>query len=199
MQVILMEKVVNLGGLGDVVKVKDGYARNFLIPQGKAKRATDANRKIFEEKRAELERIQAEAVAAAQGQAEKLEGLMLQITRKTGVDGRLFGSVSAHDIIEALEAQGYKVDKGAVRLPERPAQDDRRHAGTDRAAQRRRSHRHGFRARRAVSRPHQRKGPPAKAGGPFLCPRRRRGRYPPVEFVCTESMEAIPRAGWCAA
>ena len=120
MQIILMEKVVNLGGLGDVVKVKDGYARNFLIPQGKAKRATDANRKIFEEKRAELERIQAEAVAAAQGQAEKLEGLMLQITRKTGVDGRLFGSVSTHDIIEALEAQGYKVDKGAVRLPEGP-------------------------------------------------------------------------------
>ena len=120
MQIILMEKVVNLGGLGDVVKVKDGYARNFLIPQGKAKRATEANRKIFEEKRAELERIQAEAVAAAQTQAEKLEGLMVQITCKTGVDGRLFGSVSAHDIIEALEAQGFKVDKGAVRLPEGP-------------------------------------------------------------------------------
>ncbi len=120
MQIILMEKVVNLGGLGDVVKVKDGYARNFLIPQGKAKRATEANRKIFEEKRAELERIQAEAVAAAQAQAEKLEGLMVQITRKTGVDGRLFGSVSGHDIIEALEAQGFKVDKGAVRLPEGP-------------------------------------------------------------------------------
>jgi large subunit ribosomal protein L9 len=120
MQIILMEKVVNLGGLGDVVKVKDGYARNFLIPQGKAKRATEANRKIFEEKRAELERIQAEAVAAAQSQAEKLEGMMVQITRKTGVDGRLFGSVSAHDIIEALDAQGFKVDKGAVRLPEGP-------------------------------------------------------------------------------
>lgn len=120
MQIILMEKVVNLGGLGDVVKVKDGYARNFLIPQGKAKRATEANRKIFEEKRAELERIQAEAVAAAQAQAEKLEGLMVQITRKTGVDGRLFGSVSAHDIIEALEAQGFKIDKGAVRLPDGP-------------------------------------------------------------------------------
>ena len=120
MQIILMEKVVNLGGLGDVVKVKDGYARNFLIPQGKAKRATEANRKIFEEKRAELERIQAEAVAAAQSQAEKLEGMMVQITRKTGVDGRLFGSVSAHDIIEALEAQGFKVDKGAVRLPDGP-------------------------------------------------------------------------------
>jgi large subunit ribosomal protein L9 len=120
MQVILMEKVVNLGGLGDVVKVKDGYARNFLIPQGKAKRATEANRKVFEEKRAELERIQAEAVAAAQAEAAKLEGLMLQITRKTGVDGRLFGSVSAHDIVEALAAQGLQVEKGAVRLPEGP-------------------------------------------------------------------------------
>ncbi len=120
MQIILMEKVVNLGGLGDVVKVKDGYARNYLIPQGKAKRATDANRKIFEEKRAELERIQAEGIAAAQAQAEKIEGLMVQIKRKTGVDGRLFGSVSAHDIIEALEAQGFKVDKGAVRLPDGP-------------------------------------------------------------------------------
>jgi len=120
MQIILMERVVNLGGLGDVVKVKDGYARNFLIPQGKAKRATEANRKIFEEKRAELERVQAEAIAAAQAQADKIEGLMLQITRKTGVDGRLFGSVSTHDIAEALEAQGFKVEKGAIRLPEGP-------------------------------------------------------------------------------
>jgi large subunit ribosomal protein L9 len=120
MQIILMEKVVNLGGLGDVVKVKDGYARNFLIPQGKAKRATEANRKVFEEKRAELERIQAEAIAAAQAQVEKLEGLMLQITRKTGVDGRLFGSVSTHDIAEALAAQGFQVEKSAIRLPEGP-------------------------------------------------------------------------------
>jgi large subunit ribosomal protein L9 len=120
MQIILMEKVVNLGGLGDVVKVKDGYARNFLIPQGKAKRATEANRKVFEEKRAELERIQADAIAAAQTQADKLTGLMLQITRKTGVDGRLFGSVSTHDISEALAAQGFEVEKGAIRLPEGP-------------------------------------------------------------------------------
>jgi len=120
MQIILMEKVVNLGGLGDVVKVKDGYARNFLIPQGKAKRAAEANRKIFEEKRAELERAQAEAIAAAQAQADKLEGLMLQITRKTGVDGRLFGSVSTHDIAEALAAQGFQVEKSAIRLPEGP-------------------------------------------------------------------------------
>lgn len=120
MQIILMERVVNLGGLGDIVKVKDGYARNFLIPQGKAKRATDANRKVFEEKRAELERIQAEAVTAAQAQVEKLEGLMVQITRKTGVDGRLFGSVSTHDIAEALAAQGFPVEKSAIRLPEGP-------------------------------------------------------------------------------
>jgi large subunit ribosomal protein L9 len=120
MQIILMEKVVNLGGLGDIVKVKDGYARNFLIPQGKAKRATEANRKVFEEKRAELERIQAEAIAAAQAQVEKLEGLMVQITRKTGVDGRLFGSVSTHDIAEALAAQGFQVEKSAIRLPEGP-------------------------------------------------------------------------------
>jgi len=120
MQIILMERVVNLGGLGDVVKVKDGYARNFLIPQGKAKRATEANRKVFEEKRAELERIQAEAIAAAQAQADKLTGLMLQVTRKTGVDGRLFGSVSTHDIAEALAAQGFEVEKGAIRLPEGP-------------------------------------------------------------------------------
>ena len=120
MQIILMERVVNLGGLGDVVKVKDGYARNFLIPQGKAKRATDANRKVFEEKRAELERIQAEAVAAAQAESAKLEGLMVQITRKTGVDGRLFGSVSTHDIAEALAAQGFQVEKSAIRLPEGP-------------------------------------------------------------------------------
>jgi large subunit ribosomal protein L9 len=120
MQIILMEKVVNLGGLGDVVKVKDGYARNFLIPQGKAKRATEANRKFFEEKRAQLERAQAEVVSLARTQAEKIEGLMLQITRKTGVDGRLFGSVSAHDIADALAAQGFEVERSSIRLPEGP-------------------------------------------------------------------------------
>jgi len=120
MQIILMERVVNLGGLGDIVKVKDGYARNFLIPQGKAKRATEANRKVFEEKRVELERIQAEAIAVAQAQVEKMQGLMLQITRKTGVDGRLFGSVSTHDIAEALAAQGFQIEKAAIRLPDGP-------------------------------------------------------------------------------
>jgi len=118
MQIILMEKVVNLGNLGDEVKVKDGYARNYLIPQGKAKRATEANRKVFEVKRAELERIQAEQVA--QALATRLEGLMLQITRKTGVDGRLFGSVTNIDIAEALQAQGITIERAAIRLPEGP-------------------------------------------------------------------------------
>ena len=117
MQVILMEKVVNLGGLGDVVKVKDGYARNYLIPQGKAKRATEANKKVFEERRAELERVQAEKLAAAQGKATQLEGLTLQLARKAGVDGRLFGSVANLDIAEALAAQGIEIEKAAVRMP----------------------------------------------------------------------------------
>ena len=120
MQVILMEKVVNLGNLGDVVKVKDGYARNFLIPQGKAKRATDANRKVFEERRAELEKAQAERLAAAQEMAGKLEGMKVTIARKAGVDGRLFGSVGNADIAEAISAQGVEVDKAAVRLPAGP-------------------------------------------------------------------------------
>lgn len=117
MQVILMEKVVNLGGLGDVVKVKDGYARNYLIPQGKAKRATDENRKVFEERRAELERVQAERLGAAQEKASKIEGLTLQLMRKAGVDGRLFGSVGNADIADALNAQGLDVDKSMVRMP----------------------------------------------------------------------------------
>ncbi len=120
MQIILLEKVVNLGALGDVVKVKDGYARNFLIPQGKAKRATEANLKVFEARRAELEKAQAEKLAAAQSLAEKLEGFMVQITRKAGVDGRLFGSVGNSDIADALKAQGFDVEKAAVRLPNGP-------------------------------------------------------------------------------
>ncbi len=120
MQVILMEKVVNLGGLGDVVKVKDGYARNYLIPQGKAKRATEENKKFFEGKRAELEKAQAEKLSAAQEKAGKLEGQRVEIARKAGVDGRLFGSVSNIDIAEALKAQGIEVDKADIRLPQGP-------------------------------------------------------------------------------
>ena len=120
MQVIRMEKVVNLGSLGDVVKVKDGYARNFLIPHGKAKRATAANLKEFEGRRAELEKKAAEILTAAQERATRLEGLVVQVTRKAGVDGRLFGSVTNADISEALEAQGLKVPKAEIRMPQGP-------------------------------------------------------------------------------
>jgi large subunit ribosomal protein L9 len=119
-QVILMEKVVNLGNLGDVVKVKDGYARNYLIPGGHAKRATEANIAEFEIRRVELEKEQVDKLAAAQARASKLEGLMVQITQKAGVDGRLFGSVGNADIAEALKAQGHDVSKAEVRLPEGP-------------------------------------------------------------------------------
>ena len=118
MQVILMEKVVNLGNLGDVVKVRDGFARNFLIPQGKAKRVTPENMAEFEKRRAELERQQAEKLAGAQEKAAKLEGLMVQITRKAGVDGRLFGSVTNFDIAEALKTQGFEVEKADIRMPQ---------------------------------------------------------------------------------
>ena len=117
MQIILLEKVVNLGNLGDVVKFKDGYARNYLIPQRKAKRATPAALAEFEVKRAELEKAQADKLAAAEAQAGQLNGLMVQISRKAGMDGRLFGSVSNFDIAEALEAQGQKVEKAAIRMP----------------------------------------------------------------------------------
>jgi large subunit ribosomal protein L9 len=120
MQIILMEKVVNLGQLGDVVKVKDGYARNFLIPQRKAKRATDANKAEFEAKRAELEAKANEVLVAAQTRGEKLEGYMVQVTQKAGVDGRLFGSVTNHDIAEALTKQGFDVKKGEVVMPNGP-------------------------------------------------------------------------------
>lgn len=120
MQVILMEKVVNLGNLGDVVKVRDGYARNFLIPHGKAKRVTPENLAEFETRRAELERAQAEQLASAQERAARLEGMMVQIARKAGVDGRLFGSVTNFDIAEALGAQGMVVEKGGIRMPQGP-------------------------------------------------------------------------------
>ncbi len=120
MQIILMDKVVNLGGLGDVVKVKDGYARNFLIPQGKAKRATEENKKFFEAKRVELEKVQGEKLADAQALAQKIEGLMLQIKRKAGVDGRLFGSVGNADIADVFTTLGFDVEKSAIRLPQGP-------------------------------------------------------------------------------
>lgn len=120
MQVILLEKVGSLGGLGDIVKVREGFARNYLIPQGKARRATDAAIKEFESRRAELEKAQAEKLAAAQAEAAKLDGLKLQLTAKAGVDGRLFGSVTNFDIAEALTKQGFHVAKGQVRMPTGP-------------------------------------------------------------------------------
>lgn len=120
MQIILLEKVVNLGNLGDVVRVKDGYARNFLIPRGKAKRATTGNVAEFEAKRVELERIAGEKLVEAQALGAKLDGLTVQITSKSGVDGRLFGSVTNADIADAIKASGFEVVKAGVRLPEGP-------------------------------------------------------------------------------
>ena len=117
MQVILMEKLANLGNLGDVVKVKDGYARNYLIPQGKAKRATEENLKTFEARRAELEKTQAAALIQAQERGAKLDGLTLKMVQKSGVDGKLFGSVTNHDIVDALKAQGLEVERAQIRMP----------------------------------------------------------------------------------
>ena len=120
MQVILLEKVVNLGNLGDIVKVKDGYARNFLIPSGRARRATEANKAEFEARRAELEKAAAAKLAEAQAQGEKLAGLSIKLTQKAGVDGRLFGSVTNHDVSEELTKQGFAVSKAQVRMPNGP-------------------------------------------------------------------------------
>ena len=120
MQIILLDKVVNLGNLGDLVKVKDGYARNFLIPSGRARRATIAAKAEFEAKRAELEKAAAEKLAASQADGEKLAGKVFKLTQKAGVDGRLFGSVTNGDIAEELNKQGYKVVKSQVRLPNGP-------------------------------------------------------------------------------
>ena len=120
MQVILLEKLTNLGNLGDVVRVKDGFARNFLIPQRKARRATEAAIADFAARRAELEKLAAEKLAAAQVIGDKLKGLVLEITQKAGVDGRLFGSVTNHDMAESLAAKGFQIEKASVRMPTGP-------------------------------------------------------------------------------
>ena len=120
MQVILLEKVANLGDLGDVVKVKDGFARNFLIPTRRARRATDAALKEFEVKPAELEKAAGDKLTTAKATAETLAGMAITITQKAGVDGRLFGSVTNADIAQALKAQGFDVVKSAVRMPSGP-------------------------------------------------------------------------------
>ena len=120
MQIILLEKVVNLGNLGDIVKVKDGYARNFLIPSGQARRATASAKAEFEAKRAELEKAAAAKLAEAQAEGEKLNGLTVKLSQKAGVDGRLFGSITNADIADALKAQGFTVAKAQVRMPNGP-------------------------------------------------------------------------------
>ena len=120
MQVILLEKVANLGNLGDIVKVKDGFGRNFLVPQGKAKRATEANKAEFAARRAELEKQQADILVVAKSRGEKLAGIVVSIAQKAGVDGRLFGSVTNHDIAEGLVAAGHQVVKSEIRMPTGP-------------------------------------------------------------------------------
>ncbi|WP_411878371.1 50S ribosomal protein L9 [Polaromonas sp. YR568] len=120
MQIILLDKVVNLGNLGEIVKVKDGYARNFLIPSGRARRATEANKAEFEAKRAELEKAAAAKLAEMQAQGEKLGGTTVKLTQKAGVDGRLFGSVTNHDISAELTKQGFPVLKSQIRMPNGP-------------------------------------------------------------------------------
>jgi large subunit ribosomal protein L9 len=120
MQVILLEKISNLGDLGDVVNVKDGFGRNFLIPQGKAKRATEANKAEFEARRAELEKQQAALIKAAEKKAKDLEGFKLDVKQKAGIDGKLFGSVTNIDIAEALTAAKHEVEKSEIRMPDGP-------------------------------------------------------------------------------
>lgn len=120
MQIILLDKVVNLGALGDVVKVKDGYARNFLIPSGRARRATQSAIAEFEARRAELEKVAAAKLAEAQALGEKLAAVSLKLSQKAGVDGRLFGSVTNHDVSGELNKQGFKVAKAQVRMPNGP-------------------------------------------------------------------------------
>jgi large subunit ribosomal protein L9 len=120
MQIILLDKVINLGSLGEIVKVKDGYARNFLIPTGRARRATAAAKAEFEAKRAELEKAAAAKLAVSQAQGEKLNGATIKLTQKAGVDGRLFGSVTNHDVADELKKQGYDIAKAQVRLPNGP-------------------------------------------------------------------------------
>jgi len=120
MQIILLDKVLNLGNLGEIVKVKDGYGRNFLIPTGRARRATEAAKAEFEARRIELEKAAAAKLAECQKLGEKLAGTTIKLTQKAGVDGRLFGSVTNADIAEELVKAGYKVVKSNVRMPHGP-------------------------------------------------------------------------------
>ena len=120
MEIILLEKIINLGELGDIVNVKDGYGRNFLIPQGKAKRATESNKAEFEIKRVEIEKQQAALLKVAQKRAKDLDGFVLEVKQKSGIDGKLFGSVTNVDIIEAINNAGHEVVKSEIRMPDGP-------------------------------------------------------------------------------
>ena len=127
MEIILLEKIINLGDLGDIVNVKDGYGRNFLIPQGKAKRATDSNKAEFEIKRSEIEKQQAALLKAAQKRSKALDGFVLEINQKSGVDGKLFGSVTNIDIAEGLNNAKHEIVKSEIRMPDGPIKNAGEH------------------------------------------------------------------------
>ena len=130
MEIILLEKIINLGELGDVVSVKDGYGRNFLIPQGKAKRATETNKAEFESKRADIEKQQAALLKAAQKRAKDLDGYVLEIKQKSGIDGKLFGSVNNIDITESMNNAGHEIVKSEIRMPDGPIKNTGDHLVT---------------------------------------------------------------------
>ena len=130
MELILLEKIINLGNLGDIVNVKDGYGRNFLIPQEKAKRATESNKAEFESKRAEIEKQQAALLKLAQKRAKDLDGFTLEIKQKSGVDGKLFGSVTNIDITDAIKNAGHEVVKSEIRMPDGPLKNTGEHIVT---------------------------------------------------------------------
>ena len=127
MEIILLEKIINLGELGDIVNVKDGYGRNFLIPQGKAKRATESNKAEFEIKRADIEKQQAALLKVAQKRVKDLDGFVLEIKQKSGIDGKLFGSVTNIDITEALVNAGHEIIKSEIRMPDGPLKNTGEH------------------------------------------------------------------------
>ena len=127
MEIILLEKIINLGDLGDIVNVKDGYGRNFLIPQGKAKRATDSNKAEFEIRRSEIEKRQAALLKVAQKRAKALEGFVLEFNQKAGMDGKLFGSVTNIDIAEALNNANHEIVKSEIRMPDGPIKNAGEH------------------------------------------------------------------------
>ena len=127
MEIILLEKIINLGELGDIVNVKDGYGRNFLIAQGKAKRATESNKAEFEIKRADIEKQQAALLKVAQKRVKDLDGFVLEIKQKSGIDGKLFGSVTNIDITEALANAGHEIIKSEIRMPDGPLKNTGEH------------------------------------------------------------------------